>query len=480
MRAISMICLLCVISAATAQRVTVSPDITLRNLRSYDIIGDVNGTILLYRDKGNEQEVSLYDENLVFQSDRDVNLLSKRATIYEIVNLDTAFGVIYGYREEDNHVIQMDIMNERIERVDSVTMAVFEKEYRGLEYSPILSEDQSVISLYNFLENDRMKLITYDFDRDTLVHNDEYIFTQAELFDEVVSIDVSDDGHFYMLSELDNSRARRKDHKVLIYHFAPLSTTVTQIEIPLEGFVSADVMMSIHNPTGKIGVVGLYDEKRFSESTGYFWISALPTEFDQVPLQMTDFSQDIFFELYGEKRTRRLENFGVSDVFWNIDGDPILSFEMMLDVSRRTGSGLIRQQTANQFYDANSNTAWSDHYREDILLIALDENLQERWHRVFYKRQFSQNDDASFSSYFPFMTPSRMRLIYNDEIKNNSTVSEYILDPNGNYKRTSVLSTEYQNLKLRFRDAEQISSTEMIVPSQKNYLLNLVKIDFSS
>ena len=70
-------------------------------------------------------------------------------------------------------------------------------------------------------------------------------------------------------------------------------------------------------------------------------------------------------------------------------------------------------------------------------------------------------------------------MIYNDEIKSNNTVSEYVLDPLGNYKRTSVLSTEYQNLKLRFQDATQISSTELLVPSQKNYDLSLVKIDFS-
>ena len=101
------------------------------------------------------------------------------------------------------------------------------------------------------------------------------------------------------------------------------------------------------------------------------------------------------------------------------------------------------------------------------------------WHRVFYKKQFSQNDGGIFSSFFPFITPSRLRLIYNDEIKSNNTVSEYILDPQGNYKRTSVLSTEDQDLKLRFTDAEQISSTELIVPSQKNYELNLVKIDFA-
>ena len=95
-----------------------------------------------------------------------------------------------------------------------------------------------------------------------------------------------------------------------------------------------------------------------------------------------------------------------------------------------------------------------------------------------YKKQFSQDDNAIYSSYFLYTTPSRIKLVYNDEIKTNNTVSEYVLDPLGNFERKSVLSTQYQNLKLRFRDAIQISPNEIIIPSESTNKINLVKIEY--
>ena len=71
------------------QEVTISPDISIRNNVAYDIIGKVNDRIIFYKEKGTEREVLLYDENLVFQSERQVNLDEKRCYLYEVINLDT-------------------------------------------------------------------------------------------------------------------------------------------------------------------------------------------------------------------------------------------------------------------------------------------------------------------------------------------------------------------------------------------------------
>jgi len=466
------------INLVYGQEVTVSPEISLRNLQSYDVIGRVNETILLYKHAGNRQDVLLYDSDLVLQSERQITLDDKRPDVYEVVNLDTLFGIIYGFREDDNHIIRMDLMNERAEKVDSITLASYEKEYRGLNFQSILSEDESVIALYNIIEDERLRLIVYDFDLDTMVQNENYVFSDIDLYNDVVNFDVSNAGEFFMLTEHNNTRSKKENHQAVVYQYSPFANLVKQIIIPITNVVTGDLKFSVDNQNGQIGIVGLYDEKRYTESEGYFWVAGKPHEFQNKAIYFNKFEKDIFFEVYGDKDEKRLENYGISNVIWKADGTPILVFEMMLDISRRSGGGPVGRQSALANNFGSQSSGWSDHYREDLVLISLDKTGEPDWHRVFYKKQFSQNDGGIFSSYFPFMTPSRMRLIYNDEIKSNSTVSEYILDARGNYKRTSVLSTEYQNLKLRFADAEQISSTELIVPSQKSYELNLVKIDF--
>ncbi len=464
----------------SAQQVTVSPDISIRNNILYDIVGQVGDRILFYREKGNEREVLLYDDDLVFQSERQINLDEKRCSIYEVINLDSAFAVIYGYRKEGMDITKLDIFDNSAVRIDSVFLTNKEREWKGLNFETVQSDDESKIALYSILDSDKLQIITVDVTGRKVLSDSEYIFKGTDLYDEIVDIKLDNRGTFYLLAEHDNTRGNKENHVAHIYQLSREGDFIHDILIPLNDIVCQDLFFTINNLNNTIGIAGLYDEKRSDSSTGYFWLSGNKNTLDRLEFDLMPFEEDVFFEVYGERKKERMENFRISDVLWKSDGTPIIAFEVAYDISRRSGSALGLNQTSSYGRSSiPSASAYSDHYRDDMVLVSLDKNAEKEWHQVFYKKQFSQNDNGAFSSFYPFITPSRLRLIYNDQITNNSTVSEYILDGTGNYKRTSVLSTEYQNLRLRFPDAEQISSTELLVPSQKSYTVNIVKIDFT-
>ncbi|MFT4566443.1 MAG: hypothetical protein ACI9FN_001399 [Saprospiraceae bacterium] len=463
----------------SAQEVTVSSDMSLRAKLAYDIIGRVDESILLYQNELKEQSIIIYNNELVQQSERQINLFGKRPEIYEVVNLDTAFAVIYGFHEKKTENIQMDIFSATAELIDSISIASKDKEWSGLNFETIMSQDERVIAFYDMKGKGEMQLLIYDLDLDSVLHNNIFLFNGSNLNNDLLNVDLSNNGDFYMLTEINNNKSQKDQHEAIVFHFFPFSEEIQQINIPLYGVVCGDLMLSVDNNNGQIGIVGLYNEKKYSESTGFLWIAAHPMRFDNLDVKYIPFSQDLYFEVYGNRNEKHLDDFAVAEVIWKNNGSPILTFEMQVDISRRAAGRYITNQSSSSRNYQGNNTGWSDHYREDVVIISLSNKAEVDWHKVFYKRQFSQNDEGVFSSFYSFLTPSRLRLIYNDEIKSNNTVSEYVLDPLGNYKRTSVLSTEYQNLKLRFQDATQISSTELLVPSQKNYDLSLVKIDFS-
>ena len=70
-----------------------------------------------------------------------------------------------------------------------------------------------------------------------------------------------------------------------------------------------------------------------------------------------------------------------------------------------------------------------------------------------------------------------MRILFNDEIKNESTVSQYLLLPDGRINRKSVLNTSNTKLNLRITDAIQINETSLIVPSENNGKMSLVRLN---
>ena len=119
-----------------------------------------------------------------------------------------------------------------------------------------------------------------------------------------------------------------------------------------------------------------------------------------------------------------------------------------------------------------------DYYIEDILVFDFDKSGDLSWSDVLHKKQFSQDDGAVYSSYFLMKNPSSVRLVYNDDIKQETTVSEYVLSPSGNSERNSLFTTDYQGLQLRFRDGVQVSSNEILVPSERQGKIRVVKLSY--
>ncbi|MBK9994288.1 MAG: hypothetical protein IPP01_09970 [Saprospiraceae bacterium] len=140
---------------------------------------------------------------------------------------------------------------------------------------------------------------------------------------------------------------------------------------------------------------------------------------------------------------------------------------------------LTRKPYFNSVAEGPLNVSrWTDYYYEDILAINFSADQNIAWQKVLHKKQFSQDDDGLFSSFFVLSTSDYLRIIFNDEIKNESTVSEYILLPTGEYLRKSILNTTSQNLYLRIKDAVQINANTLLVPSESNGKMNLVRISF--
>jgi hypothetical protein len=119
-----------------------------------------------------------------------------------------------------------------------------------------------------------------------------------------------------------------------------------------------------------------------------------------------------------------------------------------------------------------------DFYYEDLFLVGVNPDGSVHWRTVLHKKQYSQDDDAIFSSFFLHRGTEQLRFLFNDEIKYENTCSEYNVSAVGRYDRNSLLNTLDQNLRLRFRDGVQISASECLIPSEFRNKLRLVLIRY--
>jgi len=462
-----------------AQVVSSSENINIRSDYGYEIIGKVDDQILLYRDRGFEQILMVFDESLEFVREREIDTEKKKAKVYGLAKRDTCFLAFYGYKDDGVEYVRVGSFNNYAEILD--TMTIFEKKktfFGGRDFSHQLSDDKRYSMLYTVEK--KSDLIPIIFDNQTMkaTHVGEYKIENRNLRKDLMEIKVTNQGDIIMMLEMNNSRFNNDKHIVEIIYIQGRTGAVSISQVNLKDIYTQSIHLSYDNYRRMVSVSGLYNDKSSSESKGYFFAEKpIGNPRMDMDVVFSEFDQSFINEVYGTKSNKKkgIKDFEIVSSISRQDGGKILIAEMQKRFSRNPS---YNSNYGLNSYSGGSVNSWVDYFNEDMVVIALKPGGKEHWKKVMYKKQFSQDDGAVFSSYFLFKTPSRIRIIYNDEIKKDNIVSEYVFGPLGKNKRQSIFSTEYQNLKLRLKDALQISGSELLIPSERNRNLSIVKISY--
>ncbi len=465
------------LSNSLAQSVTVSKEMSIRNDVAYDVIGVVADNILLYRDKGTEKVVEIFDQNMKHLFDREITLEKKSADVYAIVPQDTCFTIIYGYRDRREYFMRAQKYDQFGLMIDSVTFVGGVVDFKLENFRYETSEDRSKTLLFTTRKNDLLYTYMIDNNEMTLAWAKESKLIGLNVRKDFRGALVSDRGEVNVLFEIDNSKYDRKKHHLMLLGFDH-NDGFFENKFTFDNKLTVDLELGFDNVNRRIIIAGLVSEDSEYNATGFFHLTKNIDELEEVTqIEDQDFDVKLLEELYGKKlsKKKKLNDFVTRDIVLRGDGGFLLLTEMNKEYYRRSA---FNGGTRGGGGFNGGGRGWVDIYNEDVIVFAVRPDGTEHWKKILYKKQFSQDDGGVFSSYFLFKTPSRLRIIYNDEIKRNNTVSEYVMDPLGNFERNSLLSTEYQNLKLRFQDAVQVSSDVLLVPSERNFKLSLVKIEY--
>lgn len=460
---------------SAAQTVSVSKEFNIRSDYAYELLGNVGDNILLYRDRGMNKMMVAFDKDLQFLWENELYFEQKKIRVYGLTSRDSLVSIFYGMKKDGVEYLKAGYYDQSARLIDSVIIAEQPKDLIGQKFQFVNSANSERSLLYYIDQSDKLNVLVYDHKRDTLDWKQEFLFNNTNLNYDLLDVQLMNSGSIVLLLDKESEVDNQDMAEIIILTDDTKTGYITQI--PFGDKYLQSYNLSIDEENNKLGYFALYNEKNTNWSQGYGYTYIDLGNFHNVyNLTYREIDKSLLEDLYGTSRKKKkgLDYFQLSDVIWRQDGGVVVIMEMEREFSRRNNYDVIGR-TSTDYYGTRG---WVDYFNEDLLLISLHPNGDEHWREILYKKQFSQDDGGIYASYFPFLTPSRLRLLYNDEIKNDNTVSEYILNGLGHYKRESVLSTEYQKLKLRFIDAIQISSTEILVPSQRNYNLALVKISY--
>jgi len=465
-----------------SQEITVSDEITLRSDQSYSILGKFNEKTLLYRDKGAEFEIQAFNNELLSLSwQKELELDKKRPEVLDVWGKGDYFYVIYKFKNKGNSVIKIHKYNEAANLIDSTNIVDYGKRFYSPEPEIILSQDRKKVLLYHTEYFTKIEVAVFDLDKMEVLWDKEFSPNDLKFGADFHQILVDNDGGMHMVLNRENDRFRKDKPHYYEFIYQPVNQEKTPTNsVFLEGKLSFDSYFKIDNLNKSIIGGGMYSEKNKGRTQGYYYLSLSYLNPKQKTLTFREFDKEFKEQLVDKKVKveKGLFDVGIQDMVIRQDGGALIICEQLKDFER-TASTTNTTVNARSYYGGRNNSRYAvDHYYEDLFLFSIHPDGTHHWQEILHKKQFSQDDDAAFSSFFLAKTVVELRLIYNDEIRNENTVSEYIIKGNGEHDRNSILNTASQELRLRFRESMQVSANEILVPSERKSRLKLVRMSF--
>lgn len=453
------------------QNILVSEGLDVRTDRTYELLGHFGDKYMVASYGTDVFTIHNYDTELYLTSSQEFNLPDKRCRIVHMYPFENNYYVLYTTENRDTIFVVNQSYLPNMEKAKTDTILMLERNFQNYSFRYTFSEDQSKLGLSAIRNNAITHYVVYDTRYEEVVHRGPVELPEFDFYEDYRKSLVTNSGIYYMIFEQNNFSYRKDDHAFFIYKIRDAGELEESI-IPMKTLLTYDANFIYDNYNNKLIICGLGSEKNLNQAEMIFQVRQDPKDADYYEFSTFVFHNNLLNDFYGSDRRNKfdyLEDIQIQDVILMEDGSTILVLEEVQKMERMTSSGRI------DYYGSRYTV---DYHYENLLLFHLSGEDSESWQKMLPKRQFSNDDDGAYSSYFLFRNPNHLRLIYNDEIRNENTVSEYIIRPNGASLRTNLLSTDFQKLRLQVRNGMQISNHGILIPSIRGKVLKLLLINY--
>jgi hypothetical protein len=333
----------------------------------------------------------------------------------------------------------------------------------------IKSKDKNIVLIYKIIDNNEIEFIEFNIKKFKKTYYKKVKFKDVKLNNNYYRLAVSNEGNIYLVYEKKPSFFGGISHKIIINSFYPKTKNRKKTSKTLK-INTGDIIIKYDNKNEVLNIAGTVTKSYDSKTLGYYMF-----RFDKNLLLKNNFQHyfkenmlNNYYKIENNKKKKYIKSLYIKDLELRNDGGVVLIFEV---------KEIIKRKINNFDYRQDLYTGDIDYFFGNIILISVHENGEEFWEKIIPKNQMSSNDYGIYSSFFIFKTPSSLKILFNDKIKNRNQVIMYSIRPTGDIKRNSVFTTDMYKLNLSFNKAIQISGKRLIVPSYKKEKLKLVLIE---
>lgn len=474
---LSLLALLSLLSTSVrAQVLTFSDELTMRSDTDYNLLGKLGGQTLLLQDRDTKYLLTAFDRGMRQTWEKELEMRGRNVRLAQTITRQdgTGFYLLYQFREQGKNNLQLDFYNPAGNLRDSATLVDFGFSSIEPENEAYYSEDGSKVVLVFTEKVTTPRLVGIDLDSLSVMYDEEVEPEKFFFGEDFLQAEVTNKGELFFVVERDNFRSKRKEHKFEFHRIGGEAGDGT-FEVSMGDSLTYDLFFRYDNLNERLVGGGLYTTKDFTRSDGHFWISIDPDNPGATKPRFNPFPLSLIKNVQGKKYNKRnpgITELSVRDLILRQDGGALIITERNRQLERRSAASRTQVLT-----DFGIRPLVDFHYNE-MIVFSVHPDGESHWSNILHKKQYSQDDGGVYSGFFLMQNPSSLRFLFNDEIRFENTVSEYVVNGRGEFDRNSLFNTRDLDLRLRFRDGVQVASNELVLPSEHRNKLRLVLMQY--
>lgn len=452
------------------QKISISDPMPFKDGDNFDILGQINGYSFLSSHTNSNFQLFRLDKDLSNLRIKELKLPERRAELLYTTIYKQSIYAVYSYRQKADLCFKVWILDANLDFKDSITIACLDKQTYNPSIKVLSSEDKSSILIYYQYLDLNIQFISIDLNSKSVVwkYNWDFNLEKSESQD-LVKI-LYDNNR--QVSLIFNDVKQHIKNRQLFSIFWLTKTGVIKNNVVLKDIEILNTDWYINNNNNTLLLLGSYFTQNRNKSKGVIFGSVSIGKQDSLFYKTNDFKLEWIAPITSEKEKfeKNLTDFKMVEMVLKRDTGVVIILENQKEIERTIPGRNINIDGIGR------NIV--DYYYNDILLISFSKNGNVEFISPLFKRQFSQDDEADYSSFFLNKSSDYLRLIYNDEIENENTISQYLVDANGKSIRQSILNTDYRKLKMMFRFGKQVGSNTCLIPSFYRNKIKMVKMEF--
>lgn len=453
-----------------SQKVSISPPVNIRNDNSFEVIS-INNIPIVFRYNNNDFILNIFDQNLSGYSEKKIFLEKRNSEIVSTSVNDKNFIIFYSINYKGDESVKAIKINENGEKKDSADLFTPSSNIDSYDFKNTESEDKSKTLLFRSINSTEMDFIVFDNIKFRKLYSKRIKFKDIKTNTEFRKISISNDGKVFMLFQKTPGIFNKYTNKMIVGSIDPTDQNFRKKELDIE-FYFDNFKIFFDNINKHLLIAGTRNKLFQNKSEGYFTIK-FNSELELIFVKNNSFNKSLLDTYYKTMKLKTyINNLKVKDIFPRNDGGFVLLLEKVEIITRQSNNDFRMRYP--------SYVESTDNIYGEIILISIHETGEEFWSKIITKNQISSNDQGVYSSFGVLKTPGRMNIIFNDEIKDETQVIMYNINPIGNIGRISLFNTELYDLKLMLRESLQLSNRNLLIPSYNKDKLKLVLLELEN